>query len=65
MPSLFAHYPASLIPLRRVFLGGKRPRMILVEHNSIFMKRPHHWVLSALAFTLCDGVVYLDQQLSQ
>lgn len=59
--AFIVHYPASLIPLRRVFKGRKRPRIILVEHNAIMMKRPHHWMLSAIAFSLCDGVVYLTE----
>jgi len=57
--AFIVHYPAALMPLRRVFKGPRRPRIILVEHNAILMKRPHHWVLSALAFWLCDGVVLL------
>jgi glycosyltransferase involved in cell wall biosynthesis len=63
--AFIVHYPASLIPLRRVFKGRKRPRIVLVEHNAIMMKRPHHWVLSALAFSLCDGVVYLTESYRQ
>jgi glycosyltransferase involved in cell wall biosynthesis len=59
--AFIVHYPASLIPLRSVFKGPNRPRIIMVEHNSLLMKRPHHWVLSALAFLLCDGVVYLTE----
>ncbi len=59
--AIIIHYPAAMMALRGAFKGRRKPRLILVEHNANSQKRVHHWLLSALAFWLCDGIVYLTE----
>lgn len=56
--AIVLHYPAALIPVWRSLRGGRRPKIVMMEHHPNALKRLHEWLLSALAFILGDGVVY-------
>ncbi len=56
--AIVLHYPAALLPVWRSLRGGRRPKIVMMEHHPNALKRMHEWLLSALAFILGDGVVY-------